>query len=444
MKFLEKYSKLLFFIFFSFVVFSANAQKINSKNIAKMIEKSPEQTNSFTGFALYDLQEKKMIAEYNSNRYFIPASNTKLVSFYAGLEILGDSLPALKYYVENDTLFFTGSGDPSFLNFDIHTYNPVYDFLAKRTEKLCYLEGAYTSDAYGVGWAYDDYNEYFQPERTNFPIYGNILRFEGDDKGNYSFLPRYFKPYFIENKQVQRKYTKVERAVAENKFQYFPLPYKKFEQDVPFKTSTDLMLKLLSDTLNKAVFYSKTTPQRLEKLKKAHVLKSIPVDSLYKQMLYVSDNFMAEQVLLMCSFTMNDSLNTDFAIRYTTQKYLADLPDKLRWVDGSGLSRYNLFSPRDFVFLLEKICKKRTIEQLYNLMPVGGVSGTIKNYYKADKPYIIAKTGTLSNNHSLSGFLITKKGKVLIFSFMNNHYLGSASGVKEMMTRILWHIHLNY
>lgn len=444
MFFFKKYMKISFFVLFYFFSLHLSAQKINSKNIAKMIEKSPEQEKSFTGFALYDLEEKKMVAEYNSNRYFIPASNTKLFSFYAGLEILGDSLPALKYYVENDTLFFTGSGDPSFLNFDLTTNSPVYDFLAKRTEKLCYFEGAYTSDAYGVGWAYDDYNEYYQAERSNFPIYGNVARFECDNIGNFSFLPRFFEPNISKNEKIQRKYSKIERAVTENKFEYFPQPIKSFEQDVPFKTSTDLMLKLLSDTLKREVFYTQTTQNHLSKLKTAKVLKSIPVDSLYKRMLLVSDNFMAEQILLMCSFTVNDSLNTNFAIRYATTNFMADLPDESRWVDGSGLSRYNLFTPRNFVFLLEKISKKRTIEQLSGLMPVGGVSGTIKSSYKAEKPYIIAKTGTLSNNHNLSGFLITKKGKVLIFSFMNNHYLGSASGVKDMMTRILWHIHLNY
>ena len=430
----------------SFLALNLNAQRINSKSIKKMIESSKEQEKSFTGFALYDISKKKMVAEYNSNKYFTPASNTKLFSFYAGLKILGDTLPALKYYIENDTLFFTGTGDPSFLNFDITAENPVYEFLKNRKEKLCYIEGLYTSKTYGPGWAWDDYNDYYSAERTNFPIYGNIIRFKGKKNGNYSFLPKYFESVIEKNEKVDKKYSKVVRDINENKFEYFIKPSRKFEQDIPFKTSTDLMLKLLSDTLKRDVFYAKTTSKHLEKIKNAKVFKSILADTLYKQMLQVSDNFMAEQILLMCSSTLNDSLDSDFAINYVSDKLLSNLPDKLHWIDGSGLSRYNLFTPRSFVYLLENIYSERTEKQLFDLLPAGGHSGTIKKWYNngTGKPYIFAKTGTLSNNHNLSGFLITKKGKTLIFSFMNNHYLGGSSNVKDLMSRVLLSVYEKY
>ena len=65
-------------------------------------------------------------------------------------------------------------------------------------------------------------------------------------------------------------------------------------------------------------------------------------------MLRVSDNFLAEQLLLMCSTRVGyrDSLSSRRAIRYllkTTSKPCPTAPD---WVDGSGLSRLNLLTPR--------------------------------------------------------------------------------------------------
>mgnify|MGYP006191173279 CR=1 FL=1 len=76
-------------------------------------------------------------------------------------------------------------------------------------------------------------------------------------------------------------------------------------------------------------------------------------------------------------------------------------------------------------------------ERLLPLLPAGGESGTIRNWYKAEEPYVYAKTGTLENNHSLSGFLKTRSGKTLIFSFMNSNYTVSSSEIKKEMEKIL-------
>src|SRR5688572_26855500 len=69
-----------------------------------------------TGFALFDIAGNKMVYEYRADRYFTPASNTKILTLYTCFTILGDSIPALKYVETEDSLVFWGSGDPSFLN----------------------------------------------------------------------------------------------------------------------------------------------------------------------------------------------------------------------------------------------------------------------------------------------------------------------------------------
>jgi D-alanyl-D-alanine carboxypeptidase/D-alanyl-D-alanine-endopeptidase (penicillin-binding protein 4) len=68
----------------------------------------------------------------------------------------------------------------------------------------------------------------------------------------------------------------------------------------------------------------------------------------------------------------------------------------------------------------------------------------VKNWYKADSPYIFGKTGSLSNNHCLSGYLITKSGKTLIFSFMNSNFVASTSDIRSNMQGILEYIRDNY
>ena len=159
----------------------------------------------------------------------------------------------------------------------------------------------------------------------------------------------------------------------------------------------------------------------------------------------ISDNFLAEQMLILSSSTLSDTLNSSKIRNHILNNQLKDLKQKPRWVDGSGLSRYNLFTPISFVQVLSKLYDKIPRERLFNLFPVGGESGTLKKYYAGkQKPYIYAKSGTLGNNYSLSGYLITNKGETLIFSFMNNHYKKPTVEIKKRMQLVFEWLRDNY
>src|SRR3982751_743539 len=80
--------------------------KIRKPEIKRQFKHSAIMNDHFTGFALYDLDNKKMVYELNSDKYFNPASNTKLFTFYACLKMLGDSVPAIKYIISGDSLIF--------------------------------------------------------------------------------------------------------------------------------------------------------------------------------------------------------------------------------------------------------------------------------------------------------------------------------------------------
>lgn len=412
---------------------------VEKTNWANEVKNSPVFSQNFTGFALYDIEKAQIVAEYQSDHFFTPASNTKLYSFFAGLKCLGDSIPALRYIVKGDSLIFWGTGDPSFLHPDLKSTR-AYNFLKNRTEKL-YLSTANDQvGAYGAGWQWDDYNDYYQPEVTAFPIYGNIVRFKANTAGRVEVNP----PYFWKMLQVDTssKSFRIRRDFHTNQFDYQPLKVKAgYEQDVPFRTAADFTATLLSDTLKKKVLL---VNEPLRAGSSYQTIYSIPSDSLYKRMLQVSDNMLAEQLVILCAAAKGNTLSTQTGIKQVSASFLADLPDSFTWADGSGLSVYNKFTPRNTVNLLQKMHREVPQQRLFDLLAIGGKAGTLRSQYKSQEPFVFAKSGSISNVYNLSGYLRTKSGKVLIFSLMNNNFIRPTAEIRKEVERILTKIHQEY
>ncbi|HWD90270.1 MAG TPA: D-alanyl-D-alanine carboxypeptidase [Mucilaginibacter sp.] len=396
----------------------------------------------FTGFALYDLDEKHMIYELNSDKYFTPASNTKLFTFYTCLRMLGDSIPAFKYVVRGDSLIFWGTGDPSFLQTGLKA-TKGFNFLANSGKMLYFSSGLYQNQLYGSGWAWNDYGDYYQAEINEFPIEDNVAVLSAGRDGKLQIAPSALSMYLKCDSDYKTSRFRVMRDFLSNAFVYPAMPVPaNFHQEIPWKVSTMLTVSLLQDTLKKPV-----VEVHVPMPSDAKVVYDDAADTVYRHMLQPSDNFIAEQLLLVCSSAKFNVLNTDSVINYSKKNFLNDLPDEPQWADGSGLSRFNLFTPRSIVALLCKISDQMKNDSLlHSLMPAGGVIGTIRSAYKTDngQPFVWAKTGTLMNVHNQSGYIITRKGKRLAFSFMNNNFTRSSREIRDEMVRIMTYIHDNY
>jgi len=433
---------LLIAAIFLFTNNVAHAGKIRKRKIRRLFKHSLIVKDHFTGFALYDMDAKRMIYELNSDKYFTPASNTKLFTFYTCLKMLGDSIPALKYTIHNDSLIFWGTGDPAFLHTDLKGMNG-FNLLKNSEKRLFFSSGQYQNRFFGSGWAWDDYNDDYQAEITELPIENNAAFLSADKNGALQIMPSYLNQYLKCDSNYKPSAYKVQREFLTNTFVYPAMNIQAdYHQEVPWKTSTALTLALLQDSLKREV-----TEVHLPMPDSAKTIYDTNADTVYKHMLQPSDNFIAEQLLLVCSAVKFKVLNTDSVITYSKAHFLNDLPDAPEWVDGSGLSRYNLFTPRSIVALLCKISDEMKNDSLlHSLMPIGGVAGTMRKAYKTDNgvPFVWAKTGSLSNNHNQSGYLVTRKGKRLAFSFMNNNFTRPTGEIRDEMVRIITYIHDNY
>ncbi|MCB0550319.1 MAG: D-alanyl-D-alanine carboxypeptidase [Phaeodactylibacter sp.] len=426
-----------------------HAQKRSEKQLAELnqlFSGSELFSRIFTGFALYDPESQSMVFQKDADKYYTPASNTKIFTFYTALKIMADSIPALRYIEKGDSIIFWGTGNPFFLHPALPQDSSLLEWLRDSSRQLFFSTHNFKDERFGPGWAWDDYNDYYQAERSPFPIYGNIARFERDSLGEgFVAYPSYFQSHIAFNPRLDNHRALVQRREHANIFEYNSraLTGPPFSREVPFVPTPEVAAGLLADTLGRPVRLldlMDVTPEDAKTL-----FSSIP-DTLYRRLMQDSDNFIAEQLLLACSEKLTGTLNCREGIRYAVDSLFGGIPDTLVWRDGSGLSRYNLFTPRSIIGVLELIYRELPRERLLNIFPAGGVSGTIKDYYADEQkqPYVYAKTGTLANRHCLSGYLLAKSGKVYLFSFMNNNYLGSSTPVKKEMEKVLRYVRDNF
>jgi D-alanyl-D-alanine carboxypeptidase/D-alanyl-D-alanine-endopeptidase (penicillin-binding protein 4) len=376
--------------------------------------------------ALYDPVRKQTLIQHNADKPFTPASNTKLFSFYLGLSTLADSLPTLRYIVQGDSLIFWGTGNPLLLHPDLPDTS-VLAFLRKRPERLFFSPANYSGPRFGQGWSWDDYNDDYSPELAPLPIYGNVVRFTAKQAN-----PR----RLTDSTRVLPNTQTVLRSEFANQF-VRPANIKSVRQDVPFRWSAALAAQLLADTLHRLVsIVNRPIPST------TRLLRGSPADSLYKRMLHVSDNQFAEQVLFMASAERNEQmLNPQGELRRMADSVLRYPATKAKWVDGSGLSRYNLFTPNTLIDLLKRIYTKIPQRRLFTLLPAAGQSGTLKSMSTSSKPYIFAKSGSMSGVYNLSGYVLTRRGKTLFFSVMHNNFTQPVSEMRRRTADLLKKIH---
>ncbi|HLO80371.1 MAG TPA: D-alanyl-D-alanine carboxypeptidase/D-alanyl-D-alanine-endopeptidase [Chitinophagaceae bacterium] len=407
--------------------------------------------NAHTGIAVFDPESGKFLYEYQDDKYFVPASNTKIMSCYAAMKTLGDQLQGISYVDMDTALVLIPTGDPTFLHKD-YKDQPVADFIRNSKKKIYIDASAWSDQALGFGWSWDDYSEYYMAERSALPVYGNVVRWYQvkSKKENPANAADTIDTFIYSDPELDGPVDfgkpengfRVERKRDSNAFTIYEGKEKNAETDVPYVTDgVNTGIKLLNDSLHKEIFTIEAG-KKIRYTTKPSVIFSRPVDSMLKPMMHRSDNFFAEQALLMSGYSITGVMNSGVAVQAITKQLLTGMPDKAKWVDGSGLSRYNLFTPRDFVWVLDKMKKEISWERITTVFPTGG-RGTLRTY-SADSGRLYAKTGTLSGVIALSGYVITKKNKTLIFSILINNHQQPTAVLRSKMAAFLGEIIENY
>lgn len=139
----------------------------------------------------------------------------------------------------------------------------------------------------------------------------------------------------------------------------------------------------------------------------------------------VSQNLHAELLLRAVAKEKAGTGSTDAGIQ-VEQDFLKSIgmaDGDAALVDGSGLSRENLVTPRAVLTLLQYVASQPWGEQFVSTLPVAGEDGTLENRLRNTSAAgrIYAKTGSLEHIRAMSGYASTRRGAHLVFALFGNN-----------------------
>ena len=393
--------------------------QISSKKIDRWVSKNENLNGSVVSIAIKELKKNKKTYGININTYMTPASNVKILTVLGSI-YFGDSIPILKYKVSrsNDTLRISPTGypltaHPKYIDKDLEKFIKPYSYILYHKPKI-------ELSKYGPAWAWDDFNYYFQAERSEMPIYGNVIQVVKKSNEEIETIPDNFK-INIDFKQKEKIY----RGETHNNFFINPSLIKIGDTIYsPFIVSRKNTISLFKNFLNTSVKFDE------QELSDYNTLNSSQVDEIYSAILKDSDNLISESLVANISLRLNDTISVDKGIQLIQNRFNDNISNQIQLFDGSGLSRYNLITPNALISSLENIYQLIGLERIKNIFP--------KNYIlKEREDFVWGKTGTLRNNHNYSGYIISDKGRIYVFSIMINHFTNDLDKIKEVIADFL-------
>ena len=262
----KKFYRLLTIIYcpLIFILSSCSLQKKIGASAKENLLNTPELASAHIGISIYEPVTGKYWYNYQSDKFFTPASNTKIFSCYAGMKYLGDSLTGLNYTENNNDIFIQPAGDPSLLHPD-YKNQPVINFLQQTNKNIYIINNNWKENAWGTGWSWDDYNDDYMAERSALPVYGNTLKFvqtqtveKIEELSNKPQTTIYTEPEITWklnfNSDTGSRNFFVKRNINENIFTITEGKEKYKEVFIPFVTNGILSaLELLKDTIGKEI-----------------------------------------------------------------------------------------------------------------------------------------------------------------------------------------------
>lgn len=431
------------------------------------------------GVKVFDLDNNRTLYERNSDRPFLPASNQKIFTASAALLKLGPDYKFATKVLSDDiapqngtlkgNIYFQFSGAPDLKTRDMNQLiQHVKAIGVTRIEGNVVIDtSAFGAEIIGPGWIWDDTRYCFSAPISANIINENCLQFfitPGGAVGKPLFIKPNYTNQFVHltnsttTKEKGKKgcYLKVVPAEDKNYDVLGCLPLEKNGIGLSIAThdpnayTKALINQLLKDNAIQVSgdFVMNSTPQTVHEIAR---VESEPLQTLITTMLKKSDNLISDtlfKTLGNVSYGKPGTWKTGAKAVQSilTKQFQVDFKNTVI-KDGSGLSRYNLLTPNQFIAVLKGIYNDTAISsQFIGALPIGGIDGTLQNRLKEPevRSRVHAKTGSLTGASALSGYIKTTKNHNLAFSIIINGAVGPLHKYRQMEDQLCQYLAENF
>ncbi|MFC4800396.1 D-alanyl-D-alanine carboxypeptidase/D-alanyl-D-alanine-endopeptidase [Neobacillus sp. GCM10023253] len=453
-------------------VIAESKSVVIESQIKELMSNSLTMQGAIAGISIRSAADGKMIYEYNGDVRLRPASNMKLLTAAAALKVLGEDYtfpteihidgPVKKKTLAGN-LYIKGKGDPTLTKED-------FDNLAKEIRKhgITKIKGNLIGDdshfddvRYPLDLPWSDETTYYGAQISALTAAPTT----DYDSGSVEVI---MTPSSKEGEKPKVKitpetsYVKIVNhavTVGENEKKDITIKRKHAKNTITIEGTVPIKTKAVKEWVGVweptryalALFKQSLAEQGIKvsgKIKTGKVPdnatliithKSMPLSELLVPFMKLSNNVHAEVfVKEMGKVVLGEgSWEKGLEVLESEMVKFGLNPKTMVIRDGSGVSHVDLIPANEISKLLLAVQKETWFSSYLNSLPVSGVpekmaGGSLRYRMKtADvRGRVKAKTGTLSTVSSLSGYVTTKNGQILIFSIILNNLMDEDKGKK--------------
>ncbi|MEG4272789.1 D-alanyl-D-alanine carboxypeptidase/D-alanyl-D-alanine-endopeptidase [Microcoleus sp. M2_B4] len=413
------------------------------------IANRPEFSRSRWGILIQPLSSTATLYSRDAQKYFIPASNAKLLTTAAALQKLGADfrIKTSVYSGENGSLYVAGRGDPSIAEAQLKSLaQQLKQRGISQVNQLIGDDSYFQGSAVNPNWEWEDAQAGYGAPVNSLIFNQNAI----DLLLSPQALGQPLKVTFAEPKlanqwQVQNNSV----TVAQNESEFIEIG-REFDRPI-IRVSGQLQVGAEPESAYVAVvnpannflqYFQQALAAEGIPVKQALVasasrnlnqelatVESPPLAELVKETNRESNNLYAEVLLRLLGkvtgkmpVPQEDTGESGLKELKTALTQLGVNPNSYRLADGSGLSRHNLISPEALVQTLRLMANSPAASIYRQSLPIAGESGTLKNRFKItpNRVNLQAKTGTMSGVSALSGYIEVPNYEPLVFSIIVN------------------------